>query len=75
MEKIEQVIEKQFIEFTTKFRPVFGNKDHIQIAKQLGEIKKMEKELVKRQEAAKDVNTLILDMARLKRQTLYLLKR
>jgi hypothetical protein len=72
---IEEVIDRQYQELSKKFRPIFGNDYHIQLVKDIAAIDAMTKDIKKKEEASRDVKRMIMELSRLKRNALYLLKR
>lgn len=73
-ERVEKIINSQFVELLSNFKPVFGNQQHIELGKLLITIEKTTKELQKKTEDAKDAKKLRGDLSRFKKQALFLIK-
>lgn len=74
MNKVEQIIHKQYQELVSNFRPEFGNLRHIRISKEIASMNKLQVEYEKKIEATHDIKIIRDDIRKLKRQILYLLK-
>lgn len=67
MPTVEQIIDEQYVLLSRKFKPVFGNLKHIDIAKDMVRLGGLEKELQKKVAASKGAETLVNDIKRIKR--------
>jgi predicted mannosyl-3-phosphoglycerate phosphatase (HAD superfamily) len=72
--KAEEIIKEQLAELIPKFKPRFGNLEHIEICKTLGKISELEKKLEEKRSAAADIKAIEKKLDNLKGQALYLLK-
>ena len=73
-ETVEKILNKQFNELTTSFRPQFGNQKHIDIVTHIQKISETEKVLKQKLQQAKGATKLTAELSRLKRQAVQLLK-
>lgn len=71
---LEAVINKQFKELTSTFKPEFGNTSHIQVVKDCKEIFDKEKSIKSKMENAKGAEKLREEVSLLKRSVINLLK-
>ena len=75
MSKVEEIIEQQLSEYRAKFRPVFGNSDHILLVKLSSKLIELEKKLAIKEEASKGAKTTKEEIMRLKREMLFNFKK
>lgn len=64
MRTVEEILLEQFVVLKSKFRPVYGNPDHINLLKILSELEKIKDDPKKKNDAH-----------RLRRMAVYLLKK
>lgn len=73
-DKVEELLNKKYIELKSKFRPKFGNMDHISLFKDFLKIEELEKKVTKYREHAKETERAA-DMLRKSEMELRIAKR
>ena len=73
-QSVQNLIDSQYEELATSFKPQFGNPHHIQIREYSEEIAKKEKLLRAKLESAKEAKRLQKEISMLKRNVLHILK-
>jgi len=74
MEKTPAEIEAEYAALQINFKPEFGNKLHIDVARDSEAIVKLEKELSKKVKASKGAETLRAEIIQKKKNVLFWMK-
>lgn len=71
---LAEIVHRQFLECSKKFKPRFGNDQDIGVANQVKKIVQMQKELESMDKGSRSYPNLEEEIHRLEKNTLYLLK-